>query len=142
MSPITSFILVLLLASGILVPGIILIKNGKNNKTLLIIGWVMVATLIAAAIFGLVFFIIVSGSSILGWLLFAVPFMIIAGLIVTLAFGIDCLTKGLTKDKEGNINKGKLITGIVLLAIHITVILSLIILVVLFANGLIPIALM
>ena len=142
----SAFIFLSIISSGILVPAIIFININKGkrntNKTLLIIGWAMVFTLITAVSIGLGFFIIYARSSILGWLIILTPFMVIAGLIVTLALGASYLVKGLTKDENGKRNRGALITGIVMLSVSATIVLTIATLFVLFANGLIPIALM
>ncbi len=140
----SAFIFLSIISSGILVPAIIFINKGKRNtnKTLLIIGWAMVFTLITAVSIGLGFFIIYARSSILGWLIILTPFMVIAGLIVTLTVGASYLVKGLTKDESGKRNRGALITGIVMLSVNATIVLTIATLFVLFANGLIPIALM
>lgn len=140
----SAFIFLSIISSGILVPAIIFINKGKRNtnKTLLIIGWAMIATLITGLSILLGFLIIYAGSSFIVLLFSLTPLLIIAGLIVSLAVGVTYLTKGLTKDENGQINKGALTTGIVLLSVNATILLSVITLVVLFTNGLIPIALM
>ena len=74
----------------------------------------------------------------LGWIIIITPFLIIAGLIVTLALGVEALTRGYEKPR--NI---KLITrGWVLIGINLSVVTSIIILLVLFMGGYIPIRLM
>ena len=142
MDGMTGFLIIVTGIAALLVPGIVLINQGKNNKTKLIVGWCLVGTVATGVTFGLGFLIVVAGSSILGWLLALTPILIIIGLIVTITFGIDCLVKGFSKDKEDKRNENKITTGFILIGINLTIFLSILTLLILFASGLIPIVLM
>lgn len=142
MDGVTGFLIIVTGIAALLVPGIVLINQGKNDKTKLIVGWCLVGTVATGVTFGIGFLIVMSGSSLLGWLIFLTPILIIVGQIITLTFGIDCLVKGFSKDQEGNRNKNKIITGFILIGINLTIFLSILTLIILFASGLIPIVLM
>ena len=142
MDGVTGFLIIVTGIAALLVPGIVLINQGKNNKTKYIVGWCLVATVITGVSVGLGFLIVMAGSSLLGWLILITPLLIIVGLILTVTYGIDCLVKGFSKDQDGQRNKSKIKTGFVLLGINATIFLSILTLIILFMNGLIPIRLM
>lgn len=142
MDGVTGFLIIVMGIAALLVPGIVLINQGKNNKTKYIVGWCLVATVITGVSVGLGFLIVMAGSSLLGWLILITPLLIIVGLILTVTYGIDCLVKGFSKDQDGQRNKSKIKTGFVLLGINATIFLSILTLIILFMNGLIPIRLM
>ena len=144
MDGISGTIIILLGLSAILVPGIILMRQGRANKTKMIIGSILVGLVVTAATFFSVFLgVLMFGSSLLGLFLAATPFIIISGLIFTLAFGLSCLVKGYSKDENGNRPyKKSIIVGWVMIGINIAIVATFVILFVLFATGLIPIALM
>ena len=136
MDGVTGFLIIVMGIAALLVPGIVLINQGKNNKTKYIVGWCLVATVITGVSVGLGFLIVMAGSSLLGWLILITPLLIIVGLILTVTYGIDCLVKGFSKDQDGQRNKSKIKTGFVLLGINATIFLSILTLIILFMNGL------
>ena len=140
MSGLTGFILILLAIAGTLVPGLIFVVNYKNtNKGLYIAGWCLIGLIATAMTFGLFYFIVISWYSVLWLLILLIPLSVLGGLIATLTIGLNCLVKGFTK---GNINKANIITGFVLLGVNNIVFFSIILLILLFTNGFIPISLM
>ena len=130
----TGLLLFTLIAVGLLVPGIILLSRWKVNRILglLIPGWCLVGTFGILATLLFLYFLVISSTGLIFFLIALSPLIIIGGLIATLTIGINNLMVGFAK---GTI-------GFVLLGINFTILASIIILIVLFMNGFIPIALM
>lgn len=137
----TGLLLFTLIAVGLLVPGIILLSRWKVTRILglLIPGWCLVGTFGILATLLFLYFLVISSTGLIFFLIALSPLIIIGGLIATLTIGINNLMVGFVK---GNINASKITIGFVLLGINFTILASIIILIVLFMNGFIPIALM
>ena len=137
----TGLLLFTLIAVGLLVPGIILLSRWKVTRILglLIPGWCLVGTFGILATLLFLYFLVISSTGLIFFLIALSPLIIIGGLIATLTIGINNLMVGFAK---GNIKVSKITIGFVLLGINFTILASIIILIVLFMNGFIPIALM
>lgn len=140
----SAVMLIIFVGLGMLLPGIILLNQWKQKKLLglLIAGWCLVGTFVLISTLLLFFLITVYSYNLVLVAILLTPVTIIAGLIATLAIGINNLVAGFSKNKQGKFNNSKIAIGFVLLGINFTVIASIIILIVLFMNGYIPIALM
>ena len=115
-------------------------EKGHRNLTYIKTGWIIIGTTCAALTAGLAVLITLMGGmgSILGWIIVITPFIIIGGLIVTLALGVDALTKGYTRPRKINL----ITRGWVLIGINLAVVTTIIVLLVMFTTGIIPIRLM
>ena len=141
----TLLLICLVVFSAILVPGIVFINYGKNNKNIgfTIAGWCMVGFISTVASIGLGYLIYEMPSTINAFLIISGPFLIFSGLIFTLVCGILFLIRGYYKDKDGSRPfKGSIVTGWIMVGVNIAIITSLIILLALLATGIVPIRLM
>ncbi len=132
---------IILLAIPPLIIGVVLVakgkqidENGNRNAGKLNAGWILI--LISGIQMGLS----VIGAIMYGGL-FAIilwsPLIILIGLIITLAYGINYLTDG-----YGQHDRKKISTGWTLLIINSAVVTTIIVLLLMFMNGWIPIRLM
>ena len=115
-----------------LIAGIVLLMigfNGARKLALIKVGWIIIGVLSIIITLAFVYLFITSGLAIM-ILIFGLPLLIIVGQIVTLSLGIGNLTNGSKK------------LGIVFLVIHLAVATTVIVLLVMFMTGLIPIRLM
>lgn len=144
MSSSFAVMLVIFFGLGLLLPGTILLNQWKQKRILglLISGWCLVGTFVLISTLLLFFLITVYSYNMVLVVVLLTPVTIIAGLIATLAIGINNLVAGFSKDKQGKFNNSKIAVGFVILGINFTVVAAIIILIVLFMNGFIPIALM
>ena len=115
-------------------------NNGKYNPAKLRFG--IVTTCVSGVFlvaFTILSFFLHGGFGALGvFLFFFSPIVILAGLILTLSLGIYCVAVGHSNPK----NPVLIRRGRVLLIINVSVIVTLVILFILFASGVIPIRLM
>lgn len=116
-------------------------QEGRRNAKLIAIGWIIIGT---SSFSGTVLFILIAlwTGYLYGLGLLAIPLLILAGLVASLTVGISNLAKGYAKDANGKRNHSLISSGWILLAINLTILVSIITLLVLFATGGIPIALM
>ena len=115
-----------------LMAGIVLLMIGfKGARKLAFIraGWIIIGVLGILTTLAFVYLFMTSGFAVI-ILIFGLPLLIIIGQIVTLALGIGGLTTGNKK------------LGIAFLVIHLAVATTIIVLLVMFMTGLIPIRLM
>ena len=115
-----------------LIAGIVLLMIGfKGARKLALIkaGWIIIGVLGILTTLAFIYLFMTSGLAII-LLIFGLPLLIIIGQIVTLVLGIGNLTNGSKK------------LGIVFLVIHLAVATTVIVLLVMFMTGLIPIRLM
>ena len=115
-----------------LIAGIVLLMigfNGARKLALIKVGWIIIGVLSIIITLAFVYLFMTSGLAIM-ILIFGLPLLIIVGQIVTLSLGIGNLTNGSKK------------LGIVFLVIHLAVATTVIVLLVMFMTGLIPIRLM
>ena len=115
-----------------LMAGIVLLMigfNGARKLALIKAGWIIIGVLSIIITLAFVYLFMTSGLAIM-ILIFGLPLLIIVGQIVTLSLGIGNLTNGSNK------------LGIVFLVIHLAVATTVIVLLVMFMTGFIPIRLM
>ena len=115
-----------------LIAGIVLLMigfNGARKLALIKVGWIIIGVLSIIITLAFVYLFMTSGLAIM-ILIFGLPLLIIVGQIVTLSLGIGNLTNGSKK------------LGIVFLVIHLAVATTVIVLLVMFMTGFIPIRLM
>ena len=129
-------------AIAFLVVGIVFISFGyKGNRNLnkIKLGWIFVGiSSIIATVLILWLGNNIGYFSLLGILIFIFPFIIIAGLIVTLSLGISGLVSGYSKPR----NNAAIKRGWAFLIINIAITTTIIVLLLMFMSGLIPIRLM
>lgn len=125
-----------------LVVGIVFISFGyKGNRNLnkIKLGWIFVGiSSIIATVLILWLGNNIGYFSLLGILIFIFPFIIIVGLIVTLSLGISGLVSGYSKPR----NNAAIKRGWAFLIINIAITTTIIVLLLMFMSGLIPIRLM
>ena len=129
-------------AIAFLVAGIVFISFGyKGNRNLnkIKLGWIFVGiSSIIATVLILWLGNNIGYFSLLGILIFIFPIIIIIGLIVTLSFGISGLATGYSKPR----NNAAIKRGWTFLIINIAITTTIIVLLLMFMSGLIPIRLM
>ena len=129
-------------AIAFLVVGIVFISLGyKGNRNLnkIKLGWIFVGiSSIIATVLILWLGNNIGYFSLLGILIFIFPFIILAGLIVTLSLGISGLATGYSKPR----NNAAIKRGWTFLIINIAITTTIIVLLLMFMSGLIPIRLM
>ena len=122
--------------------GIVFISFGyKGNRNLnkIKLGWIFVGiSSIIATVLILWLGNNIGYFSLLGILIFIFPIIIIIGLIVTLSFGISGLATGYSKPR----NNAAIKRGWTFLIINIAITTTIIVLLLMFMSGLIPIRLM
>ena len=115
-----------------LIAGIVLLMigfKGAHKLALIKTGWIIIGTLGILTTLAFVYLFMTSGLAII-LLIFGLPLLIIIGQIVTLTLGIGGLANGSKK------------LGIAFLVVHLAVATTIIVLLVMFMTGLIPIRLM
>ena len=125
---------------SVLVGGIIFISLGyKFNRKLSLIraGWIIIGAASIATTILLAYLSIMTGYM-LGIMIFLIPLAILVGLIVTMALGISNVAQGFSKPR----NKEKITSGFVLIGINLAITTTIIVLLVMFTTGIIPIRLM
>ena len=148
MSGLTFLVLLVVTVAFIVTIGSILIKkgykkdnNGDRNPKLIVIGWIIIGVSTLAVT--ILFFVVAWLSGYLYTLgLLVVPLMILVGIIVSLTLGISNLVNGYTRDENGKRNYQLVKSGWILLGLNITIVAVIFTLFMLFATGVIPIALM
>ena len=125
---------------SVLVGGIIFISLGyKFNRKLSLIraGWIIIGAASIATTILLAYLSIMTGYM-LGIMIFLIPLAILVGLIVTMALGISNVAQGFSKPR----NKEKITSGFVLIGINLAITTTIIVLLVMFTTGIIPMRLM
>lgn len=115
-----------------LMAGIVLLMigfNGARKLALIKAGWIIIGVLGILTTLAFAYLFMTSGFAVI-ILIFGLPLLIIIGQIITLTLGIANLANGSKK------------LGIVFLVIHVAVATTIIVLLVMFMTGVIPIRLM
>ena len=115
-----------------LMAGILLLMigfNGARKLALIKAGWIIIGVLGILTTLAFAYLFMTSGFAVI-ILIFGLPLLIIIGQIITLTLGIANLANGSKK------------LGIVFLVIHVAVATTIIVLLVMFMTGVIPIRLM
>ena len=139
------FALITMLTIGSIVAAVILFNNanrvGKDTDkglTFTRAAWIVIAVYASFMIAGIVYLCIETTFWVI-LLLVGLPLVVVIGLICTLTIGIIYLVEG---NKRGNVDKRKVSTGITCLIINASIVIAIMVLVILFMSGLIPIRLM
>ena len=139
MSPnLATFLLVNTFIS-VLIGGIVFINLGyRFNRKLSLIktGWIIIGVLSLLTTFGFAYLMWMTGF-VLVFLIFVLPFLILIGLVITLTLGISYIAFGFSKHL-----RDKITLGFILIGINIAVLATVIVLLVMFMTGIIPIRLM
>lgn len=140
MSPSLAGFLLFYITITLIIGGIIFVNLGyRFNRKLQLIktGWIIIGvTSLLFTLLGIYIGVRMYSFSLL-FILFG-PFVIIIGLIVLLVFGVYNVIIGFRKP----INKSKITSGFVCIGIHLAIVTTFIVLLVMFATGVIPIRLM
>ena len=125
---------------SVLIGGIIFINLGyRFNRKLSLIrtGWIIIGALSILTTLAVVYYAMTTG-----WLIFSIiflgPIIVIAGLIATLVLGISNLAIGFRAPR----NVQRIANGFILLGINLAIVTTFVVLLVMFATGIIPIRLM
>ena len=140
MSPSLAGFLLFYTTITLIIGGIIFINLGyRFNRKLKLIkaGWIIIGvTSIVFTLLGIYIGVKLYSFSLL-FILFG-PFVIVIGLIVLLVFGVYNVIIGFRKP----IIKSKITSGFICIGIHLAIVTTFIVLLVMFATGIIPIRLM
>ena len=135
------FFLLLIITIGVVVTGVVLIRNGmkpvERKLGFIRAGWLIIG-IHSVLITLLIVYLAIRMSGILIWLLLLSPIIILLGLILTLSLGLTYIFDG----NKGEGDKKKRSIGIACLIINAVIVIALGTLIILFMNGLIPIRLM
>ena len=143
-----AFILCFIATVTILVTGIVFVhsgmkedENGNRNPTFIKIGWIIIGALSLVVTGGIVF-LAIETSFMVGFLFLILPLLVLIGLAITLSYGIFSLIVGYHKDKEGNIDIARVKVGWINIGVNIAIITAILVLLLMFMTGIIPIRLM
>lgn len=139
MSPNLAAFLLINTFISVLIGGIIFINLGyRFNRKLSLIktGWIIIGVLSLLTTLGFAYLMWMTGL-VLVFLIFVLPFLILVGLVITLTLGISYIVFGFKKHL-----RDKITLGFVMIGINLAVLAAVIVLLVMFMTGIIPIRLM
>lgn len=139
MSPNLAAFLLINTFISVLIGGIIFINLGyRFNRKLSLIktGWIIIGVLSLLTTIGFAYLMWMTGFIIV-FLIFVLPFLILVGLVITLTLGISYIVFGFKKHL-----RDKITLGFVVIGINLAVLATVIVLLVMFMTGIIPIRLM
>lgn len=139
MSPNLAAFLLINTFISVLIGGIIFINLGyRFNRKLSLIktGWIIIGVLSLLTTLGFAYLMWMTGL-VLVFLIFVLPFLILVGLVITLTLGISYIVFGFKKHL-----RDKITLGFVMIGINLAVLTTVIVLLVMFMTGIIPIRLM
>lgn len=123
-------IVCILIGAALITAGIMLVINGgkRQQKPMLIGGWVLTITAIVATIVGVILFAGLGEQSLTSaFITYAFPALMFIGFVVAIGLGVGNLVKGYQKDQDGNLNTNKIIAGWALLILAIVLVLAIVI---------------
>ena len=123
-------ILCILIGSALIAAGVMLVINGgkRQQKPMLICGWVLTITAIVATIVGTILFAGLGEQSLTSaFITYAFPALMFIGFVVAIGLGVGNLIKGYQKDQDGKLNTNKIIAGWALLILAIVLVLAIVI---------------
>ena len=123
-------IVCILIGAALITAGVMLIINGgkRQQKPMLISGWVLTITAIVIAVVGTILFAGLGEQSLTSaFITYAFPALMFIGFVVAIGLGVGNLVKGYQKDQDGNLNTNKIIAGWALLILAIVLVLAVII---------------
>lgn len=123
-------IVCILIGAALITAGVMLVINGgkRQQKPMLIGGWVLTITAIVATIVGVILFAGLGEQSLTSaFITYAFPALMFIGFVVAIGLGVGNLVKGYQKDQDGNLNTNKIIAGWALLILAIVLVLAIVI---------------
>ncbi len=123
-------IICVLIGSALIAAGIMLVINGgkRQQKPMLIGGWVLTITAMVATIVGTILFAGLGEQSLTSaFITYAFPALMFIGFVVAIGLGVGNLVKGYQKGQDGNLNTNKIIAGWALLILAIVLVLAIVI---------------
>ena len=123
-------IVCILIGAALITAGVMLVINGgkRQQKPMLIGGWVLTIAAIVGTIVGVVLFAGLGEQSLTSaFITYAFPALMFIGFVVAIGLGVGNLVKGYQKDQDGNLNTNKIIAGWSLLILAIFLVLAIVI---------------
>ena len=123
-------IVCILIGAALIAAGIMLVINGgkRQQKPMLIGGWVLTIAAIVGTIVGVILFAGLGEQSLTSaFITYAFPALMFIGFVVAIGLGVGNLVKGYQKDQDGNLNTNKIIAGWALLILAIVLVLAIVI---------------
>ena len=123
-------IVCILIGAALITAGVMLIINGgkRQQKPMLIGGWVLTITAIVITVVGTILFAGLGEQSLTSaFITYAFPALMFIGFVVAIGLGVGNLVKGYQKDQDGKLNTSKIITGWALLILAILLVLAVVI---------------
>ena len=123
-------IVCILIGAALITAGVMLIINGgkRQQKPMLIGGWVLTIAAIVGTIVGVILFAGLGEQSLTSaFITYAFPALMFIGFVVAIGLGVGNLVKGYQKDQDGNLNNNKIIAGWALLILAIVLVLAIVI---------------
>ena len=123
-------IVCILIGAALIAAGVMLVINGgkRQQKQMLIGGWVLTIAAIVGTIVGVILFAGLGEQSLTSaFITYAFPALMFIGFVVAIGLGVGNLVKGYQKDQDGNLNTNKIIAGWALLILAIVLVLAIVI---------------
>ena len=123
-------IVCILIGAALITAGVMLVINGgkRQQKPMLIGGWVLTIAAIVGTIVGVILFAGLGEQSLTSaFITYAFPVLMFIGFVVAIGLGVGNLVKGYQKDQDGNLNTNKIIAGWALLILAIVLVLAIVI---------------
>jgi len=123
-------IVCILIGAALITAGVMLVINGgkRQQKPMLIGGWVLTITAIVGTIVGVILFAGLGEQSLTSaFITYAFPALMFIGFVVAIGLGVGNLVKGYQKGQDGNLNTNKIIAGWALLILAIVLVLAIVI---------------
>ena len=123
-------IVCILIGAALITAGVMLVINGgkRQQKPMLISGWVLTIAAIVGTIVGVILFAGLGEQSLTSaFITYAFPALMFIGFVVAIGLGVGNLVKGYKKDQDGNLNTNKIIAGWALLILAIVLVLAIVI---------------
>ena len=123
-------IVCILIGAALITAGVMLVINGgkRQQKPMLIGGWVLTIAAIVGTIVGVILFAGLGEQSLTSaFITYAFPALMFIGFVVAIGLGVGNLVKGYQKDQDGNLNSNKIIAGWALLILAIVLVLAIVI---------------
>ncbi len=105
-------IVCILVGTALITAGVMLVINGgkRQQKPMLIGGWVLTVAAIVGTIVGVILFSGLREQSLTtAFITYAFPALMLIGFVVAIGLGVGNLVKGYQKDQDGNVNNNKII---------------------------------
>ncbi len=123
-------IVCILIGAALITAGVMLVINGgkRQQKPMLIGGWVLTIAAIVGTIVGVILFAGLGEQSLTSaFITYAFPALMFIGFVVAIGLGVGNLVKGYQKNQDGSLNTNKIIAGWALLILAIVLVLAIVI---------------